>query len=207
MHVCVRGVQVIFPQDPGLAGKNLNDVSRPHPTTISHTFAEYNTIVTIYIIGPLSLLFLFRVNRTWEDSSLTDRKKKLTFLVLIFVQYSTLVVVRVDTLKGTVHYLFTALTFAGIIMYHACVTSLYDLQESQQERRDKGKLCKLRISAMSICAMLVFAVTILCVDNVRNKVAVWSLICGLEIVAILLLGAMDMVDIFTLAVDLKSHYK
>ena len=92
-------------------------------TTISHTFAEYNTLITIYIIGPVSLLFLFRVNRTLRDNKISQYTRKLVLIILLFVQYTTMVVVRYDTIRGTVHYVFTFLTFLNLLLYHSIVSN------------------------------------------------------------------------------------
>jgi len=92
-------------------------------TTISHTFAEHNTVITIYIIGPVSLLFLFRVNRTLRDNKTSQYTRKMVLILLLSVQYTTLVVVRYDTIKGAAHYLYTALTFTKLLVYHGIVSN------------------------------------------------------------------------------------
>jgi len=190
--------QVVFPQNNMFAQDLLEGKpsARITTTTISHTFAEYNTFITIYIVGPLSLLFLFRVNRTLQDGNLSQFYKKIIFLVLICVQYTTFVVVRFDSIKGAAHYLFTALTFICVLVYHATVTSSYDLRH--RDRLIVINFSKCCIAACSLSAMCGFATIILICENVRSRVQLWTFACCLEILAILLLGSLDMMDIYTL---------
>ena len=87
-------------------------------TTISHTFSEYNTAATIYIIGPMSLTFIFRVFRTIKAQVISSVQKKMVLIILLMSQYSTMIVVRHDTIQGMWHYFFTAMTFVFLILYH-----------------------------------------------------------------------------------------
>jgi len=185
--------QVVFPQE-ATSGPTLLEDTRT--TTISHTFAEYNTIITIYIVGPLSLLFLFRVHRTFEDDSLSQLRKKLVFMILVCVQYTMFVVVRVDSIKGATHYVFTALTFVLILVYHALVSSLYDLRH--HNRLPVIQQIKRVVAATSIGTMSAFAYIILGTEDVESHAWLWTFACSLEIFAILLLGALDMLDVYTL---------
>jgi len=191
--LCGVFLQVVFPQQ-ATSGSTLLEDTRT--TTISHTFAEYNTIITIYIVGPLSLLFLFRAHRTFEDENLSQIRKKLVFMILVCVQYTTFVVVRVDTIKGATHYLFTALTFVLILVYHALVSSLYDLRH--HSRLPVIQQIKRIVAASSIGTMSAFAYIILGTEDVRSHTGLWTFACSLEIFAILLLGALDMLDVYTL---------
>ena len=108
---------------PQLAAKGSQAAKSKSTTTISHTFAEYNTVITIYVIGPVSLLFLVRVNRTLCDHTLSQYKRKIVLIMLLAMQYTTLVVVRDDTIKGKTHYLFTGLTFFLLLLYHGRVSN------------------------------------------------------------------------------------
>ena len=72
-------------------------IIRPHmsrtdglPTvTISDTLTIYNVVVTIYITGPLSVLFLLRMYLTLRctASELDNRNKKIVFMCLLLLQY------------------------------------------------------------------------------------------------------------------------
>jgi hypothetical protein len=66
--------------------------------TISETFARYNTLVVLYSCGPFSLIFTFRVFRTLTNESIPPSQKKMILILLILVQYTTMVVVRNDTI-------------------------------------------------------------------------------------------------------------
>jgi len=59
---------------PQLAAKGSQAAKSKSTTTISHTFAEYNTVITIYVIGPVSLLFLFRMMLYSEDTRVHGRR-------------------------------------------------------------------------------------------------------------------------------------
>ena len=83
-------------------------------------FHTPNTVITIYIIGPVSL---FRVNRTLRDNKISQYTRKMMLILLLSVQYTTLVVVRYDTIKGAAHYLYTALTFTNLLVYHGIVSN------------------------------------------------------------------------------------
>ena len=171
-------------------------------TTISHTFAEYNTLITIYIIGPISLLFLFRVHRTLEDTTISQLRKKLVFMILVLVQYTTLVVVRFDTIKGPVHYIFTALTFFLILVYHFNVRSQY----SENHSGIKADIYNLKqfVGCCSVVCMFVFCYLMLFYKDIRLNNALWTFACILEIFALLALGSLDMLDIYVLGLDIQG---
>jgi len=88
-------------------------------TTICHTFSEYNTAATIYVIGPMSLTLIFRVFRTIKADMIWTVQKKMVLIILLMTQYSTMIVVRHDTIQGTWHYFFTAMTF----VFSFCTTT------------------------------------------------------------------------------------
>jgi len=165
-------------------------------TTISHTFAEYNTIITIYIIGPVSLLFLFRVNRTLRDNKLSQHTRKLVLILLLSVQYTTLVVVRYDTIRGWVHYLFTSLTFLFLLLYHGIV--------SNTRTNYYVDLSKPIFACSSVVLMFGFGGLVFFFQDLKNNFVVWTLCCFLEIAALLCLGALDIFDIYLLGLEMET---
>jgi len=106
------------------------------------------------------------------------------------------VVVRVDSIKGVTHYVFTALTFVLSLIYHALVSSLYDLRH--HTRLPVIQQIKRVVAASSVGTMSVFAYIILGTADVESHAWLWTFACSLEILAILLLGALDMLDVYTL---------
>jgi len=91
---------------------------------------------------------------------------------------------------------FTALTFVLILVYHALVSSLYDLRH--HNRLPVIQQIKRVVAATSIGTMSAFAYIILGTEDVESHAWLWTFACSLEIFAILLLGALDMLDVYTL---------
>jgi hypothetical protein len=164
-------------------------------TTISHTFAEHNTIITIYIIGPVSLLFLFRVNRTLHDNKISQYTRKMVLILLLSVQYTTLVVVRYDTIKGAPHYLFTALTFLNLLLYHSIV--------SNRVAHPLIDYIKPIIGVASVVLMSGFCGLILLFPNIKSNETYWVICCYMEISALLCLGLLDILDIYLLGLSIE----
>jgi len=165
-------------------------------TTISHTFAEYNTLITIYIIGPVSLLFLFRVNRTLRDNKISQYTRKMVLIILLFVQYTTMVVVRYDTIRGTMHYIFTFLTFLNLLLYHGIVSNTI--------KHESVDVLKPIIACCSVVFMLGFGSLVFLFHNIKNNTVFWTLCCFLEIAALLSLGSLDILDIYLLGLQIDS---
>jgi len=176
---------------------NLNsDKSDTSTTTISHTFAEYNTLITIYIIGPVSLLFLFRVNRTLRDNKISQYTRKIVLILLLAVQYTTLVVVRYDTIRGSIHYLFTFLTFLILLLYHGIV--------SNAKKHYYVDLAKPIFACCSVAFMIGFGGLVFFVYDLKNNTVVWTVCCFLEIAALLCLGSLDIFDIYLLGLEMQD---
>jgi len=189
LYILQKKIQALLPYD-----------SRKHPskstTTISHTFAEHNTVITIYVVGPMSLLFLFRVNRTLRDDKLSQYARKMVLIVLLSVQYSTLVVVRYDTIKGFAHYFFTAMTFVSLLLYHGIV--------SNRGAHWMVDLIKPMVGVASVLLMCGFGAMISFVTDIRNRHTYWTMCCYMEILALLLLGSLDILDIYVLGLSIQS---
>jgi len=166
-------------------------------TTISHTFAKYNTLITIYIIGPVSLLFLFRVHRTLRDNKISLYLRKMVLILLLSVQYTTMVVVRYDTIKGSTHYLFTSLTFINLLFYHGIVSNA-------QEHPIVDHLKPL-IATCSLILMSMFGGLVFFFQDIRDHDFAWTLCCFSEIAALLSLGSLDMLDIYVLGLQIHEQ--
>ena len=165
-------------------------------TTISHTFAEYNTLITIYIIGPVSLLFLFRVNRTLRDNKISQYTRKMVLLIVLLAQYTTMVVVRYDTIRGAVHYIFTFLTFLSLLLYHGIV--------SNTVKHESIDFLKPILACCSVVCMVGFGGLVFFFHDIKNNMVFWTLCCFLEIAALLSLGALDILDIYLLGIQIGS---
>jgi len=160
-------------------------------TTISHTFSEYNTAATIYVIGPMSLTFIFRVFRTIKAQLISKFQKKMILLILLMTQYSTMIVVRHDTIQGTWHYFFTAMTFVFLILYHNIIIGC-----CAEEYNDVVIMIKKYISIMSAILMISFGVVQVIISDIRDMRVWWEFFCVVEVFAVLLLGSLDVVDVY-----------
>jgi hypothetical protein len=160
-------------------------------TTISHTFSHYNTAATIYIVGPMSLTFIFRVFRTINAKIISNVEKKMILIVLLMTQYSTMVIVRHDTIQGSWHYLFTALTFFFLILYHNIIVG-----SCSDTLSEDVIMIKKYISVMSGILMFLFGAVQYIVLDIRDMREWWEVLCVMEVFAVLLLGSLDVVDIY-----------
>lgn len=171
------------------------DIDTP-TTTISDTFSSYNVIATIYIMGPMSVLFLLRVYTTLRCTHLTknEQTKKFVCIVLLLSQYSMFVVIRFDAIRGNAHIIATFLTFALLLVYHfytyhetsACVRAVW------------GCPVKLILGVGCVVCILLFACFVVWVEHPEKHAGLWIIATVLEILGVLFLGAMDMVDIYDL---------
>jgi len=160
-------------------------------TTISHTFSRYNTLATIYLAGPMSLIFLFRVYRTVRDTVLTNLQKKMVLIVVLLTQYTTMIVVRYDTIIGIWHYVFTGLTFLLLLIYHNTTHG-----SCKEEYQEEITVIKTYVSLASIVLMLFFGVAQFTVTGIRDMQEWWQVLCIIEVFAVLLLGSLDLVDVY-----------
>ena len=160
-------------------------------TTISHTFSEYNTAATIYVIGPMSLTFIFRVFRTIKAKVITNVQKKIVLIILLMTQYSTMIVVRHDTIQGVWHYFFTAMTFVFLILYHNIITGCCD-----ETFEELVVSIKKYISVTSAILMISFGVVQIIILDIRDNRLLWEFFCVVEVFAVLLLGSLDVVDVY-----------
>ena len=171
-----------------------------HTTTISETFGTFNVLATVIIIGPLSVIFVFRVHRTLSLPTLSERSRRLLFLLLIVVQYTMFVVLRYDALKGAVHYAFTGATFALLYFYHVASTSL----ASHGAKLFKAKLVGGGTSALCIFCFLSF---ILLWRVPETPSAAWTATCVCEVVGALALASLDVIDLYVFRTRPSSWHR
>ena len=144
----------------------------------------------------MSLLFLFRVNRTLRDNKISQYTRKMVLILLLSVQYTTFVVVRYDTIKGSTHYVFTALTFANLLLYHGIV--------SNRVAHPFVDYVKLIIGVASVILMSGFCAMILLLRDIKSNDTYWQICCYMEILALLSLGLLDILDIYLLGLSLEQ---
>jgi len=169
-------------------------------TTISHTFAKYNAAATIYLIGPMSLIHVFRVYRTINDSSKSAMYRKIILIPVLLSQSTLMVVIRYDEVHGIWHYLFTGLTFVLLIIYHntiigSCPKGFNDLIIAQ----------KSKLSFMSATSMAIFGIMQISHKHIQKDRIAWDSVCVLEIIAVLLLGSLDIVDTYYFGLFINSR--
>ena len=92
----------------------------------------------------------------------------MVLILLLSVQYTTLVVVRYDTIKGTTHYVFTTVTFTFLLLYHGIV--------SNRITHPTIDYAKPIVAVASIVLMSGFCGLILLFDNIKNNHTYW-IIC------------------------------
>lgn len=169
--------------------------------TISDTFAIYNVAVTIYIVGPLSVLFLLRVYLTLRctPGELDTRNKKIVFMCLLLSQYSLSVVIRFDAIKGGLHAGATVVTFALLLAYHGMT------RHSARKSVDVcGVPAKTLMGSASVACIVLFGLLVVLVRRPDEHTELWAVAVALEIAGVLLLGGMDMLDIQSLGDSLPA---
>ena len=119
----------------------------------------------------------------------------MVLILLLSVQYTTLVVVRYDTIKGVAHYLFTALTFLILLLYHGIV--------SNRVSHPVIDYIKPIIAVASVVFMSGFCCLILLFQDIKNNATYWIMCCYLEILALLCLGTLDILDIYLLGLSIE----
>ena len=162
-----------------------------HVTTVSHTFQRYNPTSTIFLIIPLTIFFMFRNFRVFINTSLRDEEKKTVFIMLIISQISIFIVTRYDAIRGTWHYLFTFATISLLYVYHALVRDPYQCIFF-------GLNVKTMLMTISVVAILCFAGLFIAFDDIQERPEIWTVACIAEVFGLLTLGALDVVDIYTL---------
>jgi len=120
----------------------------------------------------------------------------MLLIVLLSVQYTTLVVVRYDTIKGTVHYFFTALTFFNLLLYHGVV--------SNRVAHPIVDIVKPVVAVASVVLMTGFCGLILLFHDIKHNHTYWTICCYMEILALLLLGTLDILDIYVLGLSIQQ---
>lgn len=164
--------------------------------TISSTFSEFNALVTIYLILPLSVFLLFRCFRIFRANYISDAQKKGIFLIVLIDQVFILIVMRYDEVRGVYHFSFTAAAILCLYLYHIFTWDYSDDYIRQSVKAGFGVL-----SVLGVC---IFAFTQFFADIDNNSVH--ELSCVAEVCGICFLGLMDLVDIKTLGeeIDIKT---
>jgi hypothetical protein len=176
---------------PGLKHDRRNAV-----TTVSHTFAKYNSLVTIYLVGPLTIFFVFRTYRVFVNKKLANEEKKGVFLLLLLVQYSLFIVMRYDAVQEFAHYFFTFATIVLLYVYHLLVV------DSPHVAEINGVRVKTIFMWLSVLSITGFATLFLITDNLENNESLHTLACLLEVCGILFLGLLDLTDIYVLGFEI-----
>jgi len=139
----------------------------------------------------MSLTFIFRVFRTIKGDLITNVQKKMVLIILLMTQYSTMIVVRHDTIQGTWHYFFTSITFVFLILYHNIIISC-----CIEDLKILVVMIKKYISIMSAILMISFGVVQIIIPDIRDNRVLWEFFCVVEVFAVLLLGSLDVVDVY-----------
>lgn len=155
-------------------------------TTISHTFKQFNPLVMVYLSGPLTIFFLFRVYRTFINHKISSMHKKIIFLDLLLSQYSLFVVLQYEAIPGTIHYVFTFITIATLYLYHLIVVD---------ETAHSHNNLKKTVGVLGFGALVTFAI-ILQNDDTDLETTLWTVACVAEVVGICFLGLLDVIDIY-----------
>jgi len=106
-------------------------------------------------------------------------------------QYSTMIVVRHDTIQGTWHYFFTAMTFVFFILYHNIIIGC-----CSDEFKEVVIMIKQYISILSAILMISFGAVQIIISDIRDMRVWWEFFCVVEVFAVLLLGSLDVVDVY-----------
>ena len=155
-------------------------------TTISDTFSRYNTVSTIYMVGPVSILFLFRMVRTFSAPLhfVPAVRKRYISLALIAVQYFLLVIIRYDTIQGFMHPLSVAVVFGCLFVYHALVYN-----------KNTNRSLKTIVRRISSCFIICFAILVWLIFHLQTNHWLYIVACIVEVFAVLSLGFLDFIDL------------
>lgn len=165
-------------------------------TTISHTFAKFNTEATLFFVGPYSVIFLFRFVRITDSKYITHSTKRILIILIIFIQYTTMVVVRNDTIIDNWHYTFTGITFGLVYTYHYTMhDNCIDDTHADNLYYIKNILACFGIICLCVFAFLVFWDS----DDIYKSdgvTAYWAVTCILEILGVFFTATLDLVDVY-----------
>ena len=164
-------------------------------STISHTFAKYNTVATIYMNIPMSLLFVFRLYRTFENTMVPPRTKKEVAIILLCAQISMSAVLSYDTIVGFAHAIFTTMSFLSLYIYHYRI-------RNEDVCYWYGLNVKVVLALCSIVFISTFGIMMAFVLQPNTSRHLWGLICVCEIIGALCLGLLDLVDAYVLGVKI-----
>jgi hypothetical protein len=161
-------------------------------TTISDTFRRYSTVSTVYMSGPLTILFVFRIYRTFRSELLVHTKKNVA-VFLILVQYSLFVIIRYDHIYGPTHGAFVLVTVLLLMYYHYSVQFI-STQHSTLALYALVRKEKQLLGALALFLLTAFAVLIIA-DQIHENHIVYFCACICEIFGIIFLGGLDVIDI------------
>lgn len=161
-------------------------------TTISDTFRRYSTVSTVYMTGPLSILFTLRLYRTFRCPLVTWKKKNVTSCLLL-VQYSLYVIIRYDHIYGPVHGVFVFITVILLLYYHYSVDYTSCVHPDHPPRA-RVRSQKALLGVLCISCLFLFAVLLVSSDLVKQS-SVYFAACLFEVLGIALLGFLDVIDI------------
>lgn len=175
-------------------------------TTISESFAEHNTLITIFSSGILSIIFTFRFFRTMLDLTITTKTKRFIVLLLIFIQYTFVVVMCNNNIRGASHYLFTFLTIVSTLIYHSHVHDQYTTNETTE--------LKNNLTIVSVCMLLGFLffyilstyTNVVIFNTPISDNLIWTLTCLFEICGVGLLSTLDLLDVFVFGYRLNEYH-
>ena len=161
-------------------------------TTISDTFRRYSTVSTVYMSGPLTILFVFRIYRTFRSKLLVHTKKNVA-VFLILVQYSLFVIIRYDHIYGPTHGAFVLVTVLLLMYYHYSVQFI-STQHSTPALYALVREEKQLVGTLALFLLTAFAVLIIA-DQIHENHIVYFCACICEIFGIIFLGGLDVIDI------------
>lgn len=185
------------------------DSSRNHITTISDTFAMYNSLSTIYLSIPVTIFFLLRTFRVFKNNLLQGYEKKVLFILLIMAQIFLFVVTRYDVINNDWHYVCTALTLIILYYYHFQVQDALTFHWINVNTVSKDLAwvtnVKVPILFLSIVLVLVFAAIIVPDRDMTQSSFLWAVACICEVGGIVTLGCLDFVDIYALGQSIDNE--
>lgn len=162
-------------------------------TTISHTFAAFSTPTTLWTSAPRAVLFTFRTYRVAGLAHIAgNAASKAVFLALAVAEYAFAVVLRYDTITSTTHYAFTAVLLVALYLYHAL-----GIATEPETRGVKSVVLVLSLASMGLFAAFVVA-------GVAVGTWQYAVACAVEIAGVLLVGLLDLVDIYAFSATITG---
>jgi len=117
--------------------------------------------------------------------------RKSVCIILLLSQYTLFTVIRFDAIKGLMHAGMTMSTFVMLLWYHYMTLPTVPTVAGRLQQIPLKNI----LGPGSAGCISVFAVMMWCVDDASKQPALWSIAVFFEVLAVVLLGVMDMVDI------------